>query len=137
MKKDKPFSERWELSIPAIPPTLNHCTRRGTNNRYFDSAEYESFKDCVIAEILRQNATEKWPPEAHLMVEINFHSPKVFKQRSEVLSRAFGDVDNRVKPLMDSIFKPLGRDDVHAKSITVTKEDSEREHTEVLIEWLN
>jgi Holliday junction resolvase RusA-like endonuclease len=137
---------RWELTIPAIPPTLNHCTKRGANNRYFDSDEYELFKIVVSDQIERWQTNkllhpdkypDLWPSERHLMVEITFYSPKVFKKRSEVLNRAFGDVDNRIKPLLDSIFTPLGRNDVHVKSVTATKEHAERASTHILIEWLN
>jgi Holliday junction resolvase RusA-like endonuclease len=142
---------RWELTIPAVPPTLNHCTRRGKNNLYFPSPEYEDFKIEVMCEMMRQHgavylliprrdgtkivASDTWPEEAHLMVEITFYSPKVFKKRSDVLSRGWGDVDNRIKPLFDSIFTPLGRNDVHVKSVTATKEHGDEDRTEILIEW--
>jgi Holliday junction resolvase RusA-like endonuclease len=141
MKKDKPFTYKWELTIPAIPPTLNHCTRRGKNNRYFPSPQYEAFQELVLLEMRNGCSGEipVWPPDAHLWATITISSPRVYcktgKRKGE-LNETFGDLDNFIKPLIDAVFKPLDRNDAYIMRHNAGKTYAEKDETVLLIEWL-
>lgn len=141
MSKDKPFTYRWELTIPAIPPTLNHCTRRGKNNLYFHSPQYEAFQDLVLLEMRNGCSGDipVWPPDAHLWATTTISSPRVFckaGKRKGKLNTTFGDLDNFIKPLIDAVFKPLERNDAYIMKHDASKTYADKDQTVLLIEWL-
>ena len=63
---------------------------------------------------------------------------KKTRKKGEVpqLSRRFGDVDNRVKPLLDAVFKYLKADDVFIRRMCVSKNGgSAQDQTSLLVQW--
>lgn len=140
MSKDKPFTYKWELHIPAVPPTLNHAYIHAAGRRIKTDA-YRAF-ESLVRHCINNSKQSVWDEGTHLMMEIFLYSPKVYRKRKKgetmpVFSHAFGDTTNREKHLTDSIFKVLNRDDVHIKSTFVNKDDDgQGEWTHVIIEWL-
>ena len=130
---------RWELTIPAIPPTLNHAYIHAKGRR-IKTDEYRAF-ETLVQHCIHVAKQSVWHEGVHLMMQIFLFSPKVYRKRRKgetlpVFSRRFGDTVNREKHLTDAIFSALGRDDVHIKSTLVEKDDDgQGERTEVLIEW--
>ena len=130
---------RWELTIPAVPPTLNTCTRR-QGNIYFPSPKYEAFKDLVLLEMHkgRDRDVPVWPPDAQLWAPVTIRSPRVFcktgKRKGE-LNETFGDIDNFLKPLLDAVFQPLKRNDAYIMKCDASKGHADEDQTVLLIEW--
>jgi hypothetical protein len=135
----KDFTARWELTIPAVPPTLNHAYIHARGKR-IKTDEYRSF-EALVRHCINVSKQPIWEENTHLMMQVFLYSPKVYRKRRKgetrpVFSHAFGDTVNREKHLTDSIFKVLNRDDVHVKSTFVDKDDDgQGERTHVTIEW--
>lgn len=123
------------LHLPFLPPTLNHATKR-CGNRYFSTDKYNQFKARVAAELCRQfeapytelrqllNAPHK--------VTLVITSPAVFTKKG-LPSKTFSDIDNKIKPTLDAIYKPLAANDALVFVVTASKQWGKKEST--LITW--
>jgi Holliday junction resolvase RusA-like endonuclease len=125
-----------KLVLPFIPPTSNHTQKhalRGKRIMRYNTSTYNEFKERVVVELGKDNleAFTAFLASPH-KVTIKVHSPRVLTKKGEI-SKAFGDVDNFIKPLLDAIYKPLEANDAMVMQVTASKHCLEFEHT--VIEW--
>lgn len=115
-----------------IPPTVNQCHRTIIRNGrpiVISSKEYREFQKKFDTDTYKVGRI-KICPDTLLKVTINFHS-KWFNKDGSVKKK---DVDNRIKPLLDSIEKRFAIPDKHYFNLEVFKLHSEEDKTEVEIE---
>jgi Holliday junction resolvase RusA-like endonuclease len=115
------------LRLPFIPPTANHCQKHRLMGRRivrYNTPQYNAFKADVEAELNELNEATRDELVALLSkphaVYITIDSPNVITQKASY-SKTFGDIDNFIKPLLDSIYKPLGANDSYIYKIQAMK----------------
>lgn len=99
----------------------------------YNTPTYNEFKERVVSALGNDNleAFTAFLASPH-KVTITVHSPRVLTKKGEI-SKTFGDVDNFIKPLLDSIYKPLEANDALVMKIVASKHDADEEYT--VIEW--
>jgi Holliday junction resolvase RusA-like endonuclease len=120
------------LKFLFIPPTANHAQKsriiKGKGKApymvRYNTPKYNDFKQQVQTELDKLDDATRAELVALLqaphMVFITVASPK-FKTKKGEWSLTGGDVDNRIKQALDSIYKPLKANDALIISIVATK----------------
>jgi Holliday junction resolvase RusA-like endonuclease len=126
----------YTLVLPFLPPTANHAQKnrlQGGFIRRYNTPAYNAFKAKVELALrdIDFNGLQELLSVPH-KVSIEIHSPRVLTKKGEV-SKTFGDVDNFVKNLIDSVYKPFNANDALVMQITASKHQSDTEYT--VIDW--
>lgn len=125
------------LKFPFIPPTANHAQKHRLMGRRivrYNTPKYNAFKVDVETELSNLNEATRAELVALLAkphaVFITVDSPNVITQKGSY-SKTFGDIDNFIKPLLDSIYKPLGANDAYIYKVQAMKrfQDYEKGNT--------
>ena len=126
----------YTLVLPFLPPTANHAQKnrlQGGFIRRYNTPTYNAFKAKVELALrdTKFDGLQEFLAVPH-NVSIEIHSPRVLTKKGEV-SKTFGDVDNFLKNLVDSVYKPLEANDALVMQITASKLHADKEYT--VIEW--
>ena len=125
------------LKFPFIPPTANHAQKHRLMGRRivrYNTPQYNVFKANVETELGKLNEATRAELIALLntphAVFITIVSPK-FKTIKGEWSLTGGDVDNRIKQLLDSVYKPFKANDALIILIQAQKKVDVEEYTTV------
>lgn len=104
------------------PPSVNHTYMAGRRGMRFKSREAVSFEKAVAVHLWGKKLVVG--PIARLRVEIKLVSPN-WVTKKKTISKI--DLDNRLKAVLDAVFKKLGVDDRQVFEIEARKvEGSEK-----------
>ena len=129
------------LKFPFIPVSANKTQKlasRGKKVVRYNSKEYLTFKEHIHFYLRRKveyavlEQLEALLKAPH-MVFITIASPSVLK-KDGTTHKTFGDSDNFVKPLLDSVYKYFGANDCYATIPVPNKTVSDETYTQV--SWL-
>jgi Holliday junction resolvase RusA-like endonuclease len=123
------------LKFPFIPPTANHAQKHRLMGRKivrYNTPQYNAFKADVERHLDELNEATRAELVAILnaphAVFMTIASPK-FKTKKGEWSLTGGDVDNRIKQQLDSIYKPLNANDALIIIIGAKKKADDEEYT--------
>ena len=123
------------LTFPFIPPTANHAQKHRLMGRKivrYNTPQYNAYKADVEKHLNELNEATRAELVALLAkphgVFITIASPK-FKTKKGEWSLTGGDVDNRIKQKLDSIYKPLKANDALIIIIGAKKKADDEEYT--------
>ena len=104
------MSMEIKLQLP-IPPSLN---RKYINNRFVVSSEWRSFKRTV-SEICQEQRVKPFTGEVGM--EIVYYRP-----------RKAGDIDNKLKAVLDSLQGWAYEDDKQVAELSILRSDSQKKN---------
>ena len=132
----------WPICMVCpIPPSLNRM-QRAVNSRIVDSSEYREYKASFARQVTDKNPhlitlpDDVYVTSGIYLVYMVFYFDRILKKTKGGGPSPFMklDVDNRVKPLLDSIKDFTGIDDANFFTSIAQKEcDSEDARVEVEI----
>lgn len=115
-----------QITVPLIPPSVNHYKMRTSKGVTFVSREAKTFKNAVYYCSLRHTSDPlKTFSECNLMVEVIVYQGKGHK----------GDVDNYAKCVLDGLVEAgVIRTDAAITDLTIRKRrDRENPRTEITV----
>jgi hypothetical protein len=100
---------RISLTVPMIPPSLNHQYLRGRSGNNYLDPKVSAFRDALV--VCLGNRRREWSPKGITAAVLVFESPVWVSKANEVREN---DVDNKPKPTLDALKLATGvPDELH------------------------
>jgi Holliday junction resolvase RusA-like endonuclease len=127
-----------EITLPGLPPTINHVYIFKGFRKIIKpigiSYQQKVGILCKQALALKNIRVNPYGREKTLHVELHFFSSNwITKKKPSQPSRLAGDLDNRVKFLLDCLQKSLDFDDCQVFSLACSKKKADSEYTKISI----